>query len=155
MCKEASSPVDATVGINISLFAGFVGRNAIPFALAVPVVAVAILVVAHPLIVIACTVVAVVAATAGRVALSRWLLRVLGAHVVPVGLGKMNAREAATAAQKRRRRARVAIAAPARPAIDTRVPIAIGPPAKVIPGEVLDDQAAVVINGTRFPVLKG
>ncbi len=67
----------------------------------------------------------------------------------------MNAREAATAAQKRRRRARVAIAAPARPAIDTRVPIAIGPPAKVIPGEVLDDQAAVVINGTRFPVLKG
>ncbi len=152
MCKPASSPVGATAGISIGLLAGFIGRNAVPCALAVPVAAVAILVVAHPLVVIACTIVAVVAATAGRVALSRLLLRVLGRVVVPAGLDRLKARDAATAAQKRR--ARVAIAAPARPAIGTRVPIAIGPPAKVIPGEVLDDQAAVVINGTRFPVLR-
>jgi hypothetical protein len=126
----------------------FAGRNIIPFSVAAVIDAALAVVVKHPLIVITITTVIVLAATLGRVALARWLLRSMGSLVVPVGLRRLRPARATPAT--------AAASAAVEPvlAIGNRAPLAIEPPRVFADGEAAVEPAAVVINGTRYPVLR-
>jgi hypothetical protein len=56
-------------------------------------------------------------------------------------------------AERLRRRTDVPAAVPV-PAIAHRAPLAIEPPRVFVAGEVVSEPAEVVINGTRYPVLR-
>jgi hypothetical protein len=103
--------------------------------------------------------VAAVTATLGAVAycaarwLSRHLLHALGGVVFPVGYRRLRP-AAATAPELPEPQPAVELPEP-QPAIENRAPLAIEPPRVFAAGEVIAEPAAaaVVINGTRHPVL--